>query len=96
MRPSRFRCCPDDRNRELASGQEARLLAVVGDQVRLGQALEVAGLLERLDDGADAFLAVEEEQIQEIAEDELVRLSSSKSGAGELLRRRARASKLAS
>ena len=32
----------DDGNRELAAGEEARLLAVVGDQVRLGQALEVA------------------------------------------------------
>ena len=38
----------DDRHRELAAGEEAGLLAVVGDQVRLGQALEVAGLLQRL------------------------------------------------
>ena len=32
----------DDRNRELAAGQEAGFLAVVGDQVRLGEALEAA------------------------------------------------------
>ena len=29
-----------DRNRELAAGQEAGFLAALGDQVRLGQALE--------------------------------------------------------
>ena len=38
---------PDDRDREFAAGEEARLLAVVGDQVRLGEALEIAGLLQR-------------------------------------------------
>ena len=44
-------------NRELAAGEEAGFLAVVGNQVRLGQALEPALGLERLDDAADAFLA---------------------------------------
>ena len=36
----------DDRNRKLASGEEARLLAVVGNQVRFGEALECALLLQ--------------------------------------------------
>ena len=31
-----------DRNRELAAGEEAGFLAVVGDEVRLGEALEAA------------------------------------------------------
>ena len=35
-------CALDDGNRKLAAGQEAGLLAVVGDQVRLGEALEAA------------------------------------------------------
>ena len=70
-----------DRHRKLAAGEKARLLAVVGDQVRLGERLEQALLLERLDDRAEAFLAVEEEEVQEIAEDEPPSFSSSKSGA---------------
>ena len=41
----------DDRHRELAAGQEAGLLAVVGDQVRLGEALKGTAVLERPDDG---------------------------------------------
>ncbi len=32
----------DDRHRELAARQEAGLLAVVGDEIGLGQALEIA------------------------------------------------------
>src|SRR5207342_1868123 len=57
-----------DWNRELTTGEEAGFLAVVGNEVRLGQTLEPATLFERLDDAPDAFLLVEEEQIQEIAE----------------------------
>ena len=59
-----------DRHRKLAAGEEARLLAVVGDQVRLGERLEEALLLERLDGDAEAFRAIEEEEVQEIAEDQ--------------------------
>ena len=58
------------RHRKFAACEKAGLLAVVGDQVRLGQRLEQALLLERLDDGAQPFLAVEEEEVQEIAENE--------------------------
>ena len=58
----------DKRHRELAARQEAGFLAVVGDQVRLGQALEQALLLQRADDHADAFALREEEQVQEIAQ----------------------------
>ena len=36
----------DDWNRELAAGEEARFLAVVGNQIRLGEALECALLLQ--------------------------------------------------
>ena len=66
----------DDRNRNLAAGQKARFLAVVGDQVRLGEALEEALRLQRLDERAEAFLVIEEEQVQEIAEDQSAALLS--------------------
>ena len=56
------------RHRKLAAGEETRLLAVVGDQVRFGERLEEALLLERLDRDAEAFIAIEEEQVEEIAE----------------------------
>ena len=52
----------------LAAGQEAGFLAVLGNQVRLGEALEEALGLQRLDDAAQVVLAVEEEQVQEVAE----------------------------
>ena len=82
----------DDRNRNLAAGEEAGFLAVVGDQVRLGEALEEPARLQRLDDGADALLALEEEQVQEIAEDQVDRVGSAlallEAGRRELLRRR--------
>ncbi len=54
----------------LAAGQEAGFLAVFGNQVRFGQALEQPLVLQRLDDAADAVLRVEEEQIQQVAEDD--------------------------
>ena len=75
-------------HRELAAREEARLLAVVGDQVRLGERLKEALLLERLDDRADAFLAVEEEQVEEVAEDQAALLVVVERGRGKLLRRR--------
>ena len=55
----------------LAAGEEARFLAALGDQVRLGEALEQAAGLQRLDDRAEVVLRVEEEQVQEVAEREL-------------------------
>jgi len=54
------------RHRELAAGKEARLLAVVGDEVRLGEALEVPGSLEGANDGADVVPRVEHEEVQEV------------------------------
>ena len=75
-----------DRHRELAAREEARFLAVVGDQVRLGKRLEEALLLERLDDGAEAFLAVEEEEVQKIAEEQAAVLLIVEVGRRELLR----------
>ena len=54
----------------LTAGEEARFLAVLRDQVRLGQALKQALAFERLDDGAELFFGVEEEQVQEVAEDQ--------------------------
>ena len=78
-----------DRDRELAAGQEARFLAVVGDQVRFGEALEPAGRLQRLEHAADAVLAIEEEQVQEVAEHQpCLGLLVVEVGRGELLRRR--------
>ncbi len=76
-----------DGHRKLAAREEARFLAVVGDQVRLGERLEEALLLERLDGGAETFLPIEEEQVQEIAEDEPARLLVVEVGRRELLRR---------
>ncbi len=76
-------------DRNLAAGQEARFLVVVGNQVRLGKALEESLRLQRLDDRAPAFLSVEEEQVEEIAEDRLVLATLIVDGRrGELLRRR--------
>ena len=71
-----------DGHRELAAGEEARLLAVVGDQVRLGEALEIALLLERLDDGADPFLRLKKKRFRKSLKTSPSPLSSSKSGAG--------------
>src|SRR4029453_15470932 len=48
----------DVRDRELAAGEEAGLLAVVGNQVRLGQTLKVSVLREGLEKPADAFSAL--------------------------------------
>ena len=69
-----------DRIGILAAGEEAGFLAVGRDQVRLGQALEEALVLQRLDRAAEAFLGVEDEQVEEVAEDQSCR--SSKIGAG--------------
>ena len=41
---------------KLAAGQEAGFLAALGDQVRLGQALEQPLGLQRLDHGAEVVL----------------------------------------
>ena len=53
----RARDALDDRHRELAAGEEAGFLAVVGDQVRLGQALEVPVCWSALMTRADVVLA---------------------------------------
>ena len=44
-----------DGNRELAAGEEAGFLAAFGNQVRLGQALEQAARLQRLDQHAQVI-----------------------------------------
>ena len=71
-----------DRNRELAAGEEAGFLAVDRDEVRFGQALEQPLVLQRLNDGAEAGLVVEDEEVQEVAEHQAALVSVSKSGAG--------------
>ena len=58
----------DERHRKLAARQEAGFLTVIGDQVRLGEALEVALVLQRPQHAADAFALREEEDVQEVAE----------------------------
>ena len=60
-----------DRNRELAAGEEAGFLAALGDQVRLGQALEQSLRLQRLDHDAEVVLVIEQEHVEEIAERDL-------------------------
>ena len=60
----------DQRDRNLAAGQEAGLLAVVGNQVRLGEALEESAALQRLQHAADALARDEEEDVQEVGEHE--------------------------
>ena len=47
----------DDGVRVLATGEEARFLAVLGDQVRFGEALEQALVLQRADRAPSEFLA---------------------------------------
>src|SRR5687767_2351016 len=59
-----------DRYGEFTTSQEARLLAVVGDQIRLGQALEVSVGLQRLDQRAGVVLGIEQKQVQEVGEHE--------------------------
>src|SRR4029450_4217588 len=59
------------RDRELAARQEARLFAALRDEVRLGEALEQAAVLQRPDRGAKVVLLAEEEQVQEIGDAEL-------------------------
>ena len=72
----------DDRDGKLAAGEEARLLTVVGDEVRLGEALEAAALLQRTDDAANPFLLVEEQQVQKVTE-RRGRLASRRRNSGE-------------
>src|SRR5215208_6461623 len=62
-----------DGNRKLTTGEEARFLATLRNQVRLGKALEQAALLHRTDQYADVVLLAEEEQVQEVAEIDLAR-----------------------
>ena len=59
------------RNREFAAGEEARFLAALGDQVRLGQALEQPAIRQRLDHHAEVEFLAEQEHVQEVAEREL-------------------------
>ena len=68
----RSRVALDNWNREFAAGEKTCFLAVVGNQVWLGQALKMAGLFEGSNDGANVVFGVEKEQIQEIAEYQLV------------------------
>src|SRR5207247_436641 len=56
--------------RNLTAGQKARFLTVVGDQVRLGEALEQPLGLQRANQDADVVLRVEREDVQKIAERE--------------------------
>src|SRR5262249_26476214 len=61
----------DNGHRNFAAGEETGLFAVVGDQVRFGQALEEPTALERLQDAANPLVFLEEEQVQEVAEEDL-------------------------
>ncbi len=47
----------DDRDRNFAAGEEARVLTVIGDQVRLGETLEEAFVLKRPDRDAEIVLS---------------------------------------
>ena len=57
---------------EFTAGEEARLSTVVGQQIRFGQALEVTGLPQGPDDGAHVEVRVEQEDVQEVAEHQVV------------------------
>ena len=70
----------NDRIRILAAGEEAGFLAVFRDQVRLGEALEQALVLQRLDGAADVVLRVEEEQVEEVAEHQLAVVKGRRGG----------------
>ena len=53
-----------DWHRELAAGEEAGFLAVVGNQVRLSQALESAARLQRPEHTADASLQSKKKRLR--------------------------------
>src|SRR4029453_7514885 len=78
--------CLYDRYWKLAARQEACFLAVIGNEVRLGEALETAFLLQRADDTANAPFLVKEHQIEEIAEDQAPGLLVVEVRRGKLLR----------
>src|SRR5207245_11541437 len=59
-------------DRDLAAREEARFLAAFGDEVRLGEALEQTARLQRLDDRAQIVLEIPDEEVQEVAEDQLL------------------------
>ncbi len=59
-------------HREFAAGEEARLPAVVGQQIRFGEALKVARLPQGPDHGAHIEIRVEQEDVQEVAEHQVV------------------------
>ena len=54
----------DNRNGELAAGQEARFLTVVRHQVGFGETLEIPVRLERSDHHANPLCLRKEEQVQ--------------------------------
>src|SRR5262249_23194641 len=60
----------NDGNGEFASCEKACFLTVVGDEIRLREALEISGLFQRLQERADVVLRVEQEQIEEVTEDQ--------------------------
>ena len=62
-----------DRIGIFAARQKRGFLAVLRNQVRLGEALEEAFVLQRLDQRAELLLRVERKEIQEIAEHEAFR-----------------------
>jgi hypothetical protein len=78
-----------ERDRKLSASEKARLLSVVRNQIRLGEALEVAGLSQRTNDRADVVLRIEQEQVEEVTERELVLslLTDLEIRRGKLLRR---------
>src|SRR4029453_10095129 len=61
----------DDRNRNFTASQEARVLTVIRDQVRLGEALEQAFVLKRADRDAKIELFIQNEDVQQVAQGEL-------------------------
>ena len=60
-----------DGHGKFAAGEEARLLAALRDEVRLGQALEQAARLERLDREPEVVLLAQDEEVQKVTEGEL-------------------------
>ena len=60
-----------DRHRKFSAGEEARLFAALGDEIRFREALELPLGLQRLDHGPELVLRVEEKQVEEVAEHQL-------------------------
>src|SRR4030095_5765911 len=61
-----------DRDRNFAAGEEACFLTVVGDQIRFGETLQQPFGLKRTHERADVVLRVEGEDVEQVAQRDII------------------------